>query len=226
MRIFDIFKNKEQKSSPAQEDYAKAKSQFENGDFQDSLGTLSWGFKKDIDFLPLYELSALCLKKLGADEESQLFNVALKKPKSFETFNNLGVHFYEIGHYDLALPFLEKAVSINSTKSNTVHDLALVYSRRFQIDRALETLEINNPKNDFWNFWFWCKLRVLAGKTEGIKEELQELISVLNNEPNQIHLFLAFEYHLKLNQQGFSSKFPYLHLHLVLKVYLYQSYLL
>ena len=185
MGLFDIFKKKEQKSSPAQEDYEKAKELFDSSDFQGALGALSWGFRKDIDYLPLYELSAVCLEKLGAHDESQLFKVTLKRFKSFESFNNLGLHFYEVGHYDLALPFLEKALSIDSTKNDTVHNLAIVYSRRFQIEKAIETLEVGNPKNDFWNYWFWCKLRILAGKTEGIAEGLNELNSVLDNEPNQ-----------------------------------------
>ena len=185
MASLDLSKNKEQNPSPAQEDYDRAKQQFDNGNFQDALGALSWGFQKDVDFLPLYELAVSCLKKLEAEYESQLFEAVLNEPNSFESFNNLGLHFYEDGHYDLALPFLEKAVSIDSTKDDTAHSLAIVYSRRFQIEKAIETLEINNPQNDFWNYWFWCKLRILAGKTEGIEEGLNDLITLLDQAPNQ-----------------------------------------
>lgn len=186
MGIFDIFKKEKSEKSEAKQDFEKAVSQFEAGEYQEALRTLSWGFRKDIGLKPLYELSAKIFFKLGATEGKELFEAALKNFKKFESFNNLGTHFYNLDHYDLALPFLEKAVKIDPSKSNTVHDLALIYSRRFQIDKAIGVLEKNNHhQNDFWNYWFWCKLRILGNKPDGIEDALDELTAVLDQEENQ-----------------------------------------
>ncbi len=185
MGIFDIFRSKSNNDSVALEDYRKANSLFENGDFQESLRTLSWGFRKDVNFKPLYELAEKCLLKLGGEEEAQLFKNATKRFNSFQPFNNLGLHFYNEGHYDLALPFLKKAVEIDSTKGDTVHDLAIVYARLFNIQEAIKVLEKNRPENDFWDYWFLTKLRILANQTKGVENDINELFAVLNNEPDK-----------------------------------------
>ncbi len=191
MELFNFLKTKGQNQSPAMEDFLKAKEQFEKNEFQDSLNTLSGGFRKDIDCMPLYELAIKCLEKLGAEDEAELFRKALEHREKFESFNNLGTHFYDVGYYDLATPFLEKAVSIDPTHTDTIHDLSIVYARRFQISKAVKILEENHPKKDFWNYWFWCKLRILEGKPQGVREGLNELMSVLDKEPNQDDVIVA-----------------------------------
>jgi tetratricopeptide (TPR) repeat protein len=185
MGIFDIFKSIQQNNSEALEDYNKANTLFESGDYQESLRSLSWGFRKDINFKPLYKLAENNLIKLGGQEEASLFSNALKSFNNFEPFNNLGTHFYNEGHYDLALPFLKKAVQINPSNNDTVHDLAIVYSRRFNIKEAIQVLEENNPKADFWNYWFLTKLRILNGQTHGIQSDINELFEVLNGESDK-----------------------------------------
>ncbi len=186
MGIFDNFKKKNEKKSEAKEIFDNANRQFDAGNYQAAFQTLSWGFRKDIDYKPLYELSAKILFKLGLTEEKKLFENALKKFNKFESFNNLGNYFCDVEHYDFALPFLEKAIQIDSSKGETLHDLALVYSRRFQIDKAIGVLEKNDyHKNNFWSYWFWCKLRILNNQPDGIKEVLNELTTVLDNEENQ-----------------------------------------
>lgn len=182
MRLFDFLKNKSQKESEAKTDYQKALEKFNNNQFQDALKNIASGFEKDLDYKPLYELSAKCLEKIGAHDEAELFTKVIHAPNQFEPYKNLGTHFYESGYLNLALPFLERAVSIDSSNLDTVHDLALVYARRFQIEKAVKVLEDNHPQNDFWNYWFWCKLRILYGKTEGVEKALNELKAVLEKE--------------------------------------------
>src|SRR5690606_10292366 len=69
--------------------------------------------------------------------------------------------------------------------SDLVHDLALVLARRFRIEEAISVFEENNALDGFWNYWFWCKLRVLAGKPEGVLEGLEQLSEVLDGEADQ-----------------------------------------
>ena len=186
-----ISKNNKEDKSKAKEDFENATSQFEAGEYQSALRTLSWGFQKDVNFKPLYQLAVKILAKLGATEEKELFEVALNNCQEFEPFNNLGTHFYNLAYYDLALPFLEQALKIDSSKSDTVHDLALVYSRTFQIDKAIEILENNNPQNDFWNYWFWGKLRILGNRPDGIEDALDKLTAVLDQAKNQQDVKIA-----------------------------------
>lgn len=184
MGIFNLFKSKTNNNSEALEDYNNAYSSYENGEYQESLRTLSWGFRKDVNFNPLYELSEKCLVKLCGQDEANLFRNARKNFNNFQPFNNLGTHFYNEGNYDLALPFLRKAVEIDSKNSDTVHDLAIVYARRFNIKEAIKVLENNNPQDDFWNYWFLTKLRILDNQSNGVENDINELFAVLNNEPD------------------------------------------
>jgi tetratricopeptide (TPR) repeat protein len=184
MGIFNLFKSKTNNNSEALEDYNNAYSSYGNGEYQESLRTLSWGFRKDVNFKPLYELSEKCLVKLGGQDEANLFRNARKNFNNFQPFNNLGTHFYSEGNYDLALPFLRKAVEIDSKNSDTVHDLAIVYARRFNIKEAIKVLENNSPQDDFWNYWFLTKLRILDNQTNGVENDINELFAVLNNEPD------------------------------------------
>lgn len=52
MGLFNFLK-KQPDSSPAQEDVTKAKEHFDKGEFQESLRTLAWGFKKDVNYKPI-----------------------------------------------------------------------------------------------------------------------------------------------------------------------------
>jgi len=80
---------------------------------------------------------------------------------------------------------LQKAHDLNPSDFNTAHDLAIVYARRFQIQKGIEVLERNNPTNDFWNYWFWLKLKVLSGDTNEVTKGLNQLKTVLDTVKNQ-----------------------------------------
>jgi len=94
MKLFDLFKNKKEDNSAAKEEYEKALKSYEKDSYQEALGILSWGFKKDSNYKPLYKLSANCLEKLGATEEAQLFINTIENFNKFESFNHLGTHFF------------------------------------------------------------------------------------------------------------------------------------
>ncbi len=85
--MFKIFKKKEKEdpNSPAKEDWLVAKEQFEKGEYQNSLSTLIIGFKKDIYYRPLYDLSGNCLDKLGGTEEKSIISKSERqfKPRNF-----------------------------------------------------------------------------------------------------------------------------------------------
>jgi len=186
MGIFDFFKGKSSKESAANTDYVLANEQFKKGAYQECLRTLSVGFSKDVEFKQLYELSYNCLVKLGGDEEAALFKSVLFQPENFDSYNNLGRHFVESGNFKIAIPFLEKAMKIDSSYLETAHDLGLAYARTFRIIEAIEALEKNNPENDFWNYWYWCKLCILAGRTAGMEQNLMDLLAVLDSQKNQL----------------------------------------
>lgn len=186
MGIFDRFANKNTNNDlPETEEYKKAYGNYQEGNYQGALGALIWGFKKDVEYIKYYKLAAECLIKLDGADEAKLFQNAIKDMQSFEAFRDLGNYFFEQGNYDLAAPFFKKAVAIDPSHDYTVHDLALVLARRFQIAEAIKVLEENEALNDFWNYWFWCKLRVLAGQPEGIHEGLSQLLAALGQEEDQ-----------------------------------------
>ncbi|NBW36424.1 MAG: tetratricopeptide repeat protein [Cytophagia bacterium] len=188
MGLFDIFK-KQEDNSPAKEDLAKAKEHFDKGEFQETLRTLMWGFKKDADFKPLYKLAADSLRKLNAADEQLLFEAINKNINDSNAFHNLGNFYFSVGHYDLAQTFYEKTLQLNPNNEEVPHDLAISYARRFQISKAVEVLT-NSKSNDFWNLYFLNKCKILDKKVEGVQEAINDLQSFLEGQPNQDDLVI------------------------------------
>jgi tetratricopeptide (TPR) repeat protein len=187
--------------SEAIKDFEEASNLYESSDYQGALRALSWGFRKDVNYKPLYTLSVKALSMLEATQEATLFIEALNHFDQFEPFNNLGTHFFDAERYDLSIPFLEKAILLDASMSDTAHDLALAYSRTFQIDKALEVLETNHHhENDFWSYWFWCKLRILNNMPDGIEEALDELNDILNQMANQQELEIPRQKVTEINE--------------------------
>lgn len=185
MGLFDIFKSKTASNNEHPEEYTRALEKYNEGNYQEALGALVGGFRSNVDYKPFYELAILCLDKLGGGEESRLFKQALNNFNSSEAYKNLGAHFFGEEHYDLSLPFYKKALTLNPSDSEVAHDLAIVLSRRFQIKEAVDVLESSHPQSDFWNYWFWCKLKLLAGEPSGVEEGLNELSEILDQQSDQ-----------------------------------------
>jgi tetratricopeptide (TPR) repeat protein len=183
MGLFDVFK-KQDDNSPAKEDLAKAKENFDKGEFQETLRTLIWGFKKDVDYKPLYKLAADSLGKLNASDEQKLFEAINKNINDSNAFHNLGNFYFSIGHYDLAQTFYEKTLQLNPNNEEAPHDLAISYARRFQISKAVEVLT-NSKSNDFWNLYFLNKCKILDKKVDGVHKAINDLQSFLDGQPNQ-----------------------------------------
>lgn len=167
----------------AQECYDAATAQAEAGAYEEALGNLSQGFRHDVEFKPLYTLAAQILGRLGALEEQSLFEDALAHFSDYAPLNNLGIHFFHVAHYDLARPFLEKAIGIDASDGETRYALALIYARRFEIGRAIEVLEQDCQKV-FWSYLFWVKLHILDERTDGVDEALAELSAMLDEDPD------------------------------------------
>ena len=183
MGLFDKFKRQDE-NSPAKEDFTKAKELFNKGEFQETMRTLAWGFKKDVNYKPLYKLAADSLGKLDASEEQKHFEAIIKNIKDFNAFRNLGNFYFSVGHYDLAQTFYEKTLQLNPKDEEAPHDLAISYARRFQISKAVEVLT-NTTSNDFWNLYFLNKCKILDKKVDGVQEAINNLQVFLDEQPTQ-----------------------------------------
>jgi hypothetical protein len=184
MEIPDLFENPPG-HSPAEEPLARAQEQFDKGEYQDALGTLIRGFKEDVNYQPLYRLAAACLEKLGGDEEKELFDKAVENFDSFDSFQGLGTHFLDAGHYSLATPFLQKAHAFRPADIYTAHDLAVAYARRFQIAEAVEILEKVNAREDFSALYFLAKCKLLNRDITHVPDYIGSLEATIRNEADE-----------------------------------------
>ena len=172
--------------SLAKETLDIALSHYENGEYSQALGALATGFSQDIENPDLYALAAKCLGQFeGAEAEAKLFSDAQNDLNNFDSFVRLGDHFFSEDHYNLARTFYKRANHLDPKNGRIAHDYALVLARKFQIKEAINILEIADPTCEFWNYYFWCKLNILNGETEGIEEGLNSLLASLDQEPNQ-----------------------------------------
>ena len=178
--MFDFFKKKSQDNSdsPAREEWATAKEQFDKKDFSNALGTLINGFRKDLYHKPLYELASNCIRQMGGAQEAELFIKAANELGP-QTFTELGNHFYTVEHYPLTKIFLEEA--FRSTKDvELAHTLAIAYARRFDTKKAQNVLSEVRDKFDFWTFWFFVKMRILNNDRSQLYETIQELEAAID----------------------------------------------
>jgi len=169
----------------------KASNFLLNENYTEALRQLTFGFQQDVDFQPLYRVATQCLQAIDGQEEAQLFGAAADAPTSYATFSALGNHFYLMEHYDLAIPFLAKAHRLQPQQRESAHNLAVAYARRFRIEEALQILESINPMEDFWSCYYWCKLRVLQQRTEGVSDALAALRRVIEEHPKPEELEIA-----------------------------------
>jgi tetratricopeptide (TPR) repeat protein len=184
MGLFNIFK-KQADDSPARELFLEARGKFNDGDHQQALQTLIYGFRKDVDYRPLYELSIACLDKMGGEEEKQLFEEALRNFDSADPFIQLGTHFSSTGHYMLVQPFLEKALQLKPGDVDAAHDLAIAYARRFDIPKAVAALESVPAETDFWAFWFLTKCWLLNSEPAKAAPAIASMDRYLEQNPGE-----------------------------------------
>lgn len=183
MGIFDLFR-KQDDNSLAKEDLQKAREHFDQGEFQECLRALIWGFRKDVNYKLLYQLASDCLGKLNASDEQKLFTAVCKNQNDSSAYNNLGNFYFSVGHYDLAQAFYKKTIQLNPHNSEASHDLAICYARRFQINKAIDVL-VNSNSNDFWNSYFLNKCKILEKKIDGVQQSVNNLQFFLDQQPNQ-----------------------------------------
>ena len=186
MSIFDFLKKKDD-NSPAKEDLTKAKEHFDKGEFQETLRALTWGFRKDVNYKPLYQLAADCFGKLNAPDEQNLFTAVCKNQNDSNAYNDLGNSYFLAGYYDLAQVFYEKVIKLNPVNVKAPRFLAISYARRFQISKAIEVLT-NAKSNNFWILYFLNKYKILDKKVDGVQEALNNLQSFLEEHPDQVDI--------------------------------------
>jgi tetratricopeptide (TPR) repeat protein len=189
MGLFNIFK-KSENPSPAEEDFNGAKQDFDNGDYIECLRKLAWGFQKDVDHKPLYELAAKTLDNLGGIDEKELFLSVVKDPNDANVYAQLGNFYYEQEHYDLARVFFEKTLKIDSNYEDVKHSLAISYARRFQIGEAIKVLN-NSDQTDFWNIYFLNKCKMLDKQTFGVSESITGMQNFLAKYEDQESVAVA-----------------------------------
>jgi hypothetical protein len=178
MKLFDLFKSRNE-GSPAKEHLDRAQELYDNGKYAEALRALTWGFIKDVDYMPLYKLAVASLAKLEAEDERQLFDAVLNHPGEFKSYNDMGNHFSNARHYTLAQPFLGRAHELNERNVDTAHELAIAYARTFQIGRAVDVLTSVNYRRDLWATYFMYRCRILDGSLDGLDESIQEAIDHL-----------------------------------------------
>ncbi|PSK95323.1 tetratricopeptide repeat protein [Taibaiella chishuiensis] len=172
-------------ASPAEEDLQKAKADFEAGNFQDALRASGWGFRKDADYLPLYEIAAQCLEALEAPEEQALYEAVLRNPSDATAYQELGNYYFSNGMYDLAQPFYERSLLLAPGNAEARHDLAIAYARRFNMNKAIEVLSATAGAYDFWDLYFLTKCRILNRETENARDATNELVAFLDAQQEQ-----------------------------------------
>lgn len=160
-------------------DYLKeAIINFENEHTTDAWSNILQALKLDIDNIALYENAVKILSKLGASNEANLFQAVVNNPSSADAYNYIGQFFFDNEEYPLTISFLEKSLSLDPGNVLIEHDLAIAYTRNFDIYRSIEILE-KSSANDFWHIYFLTKCRLLTEQTEQLEHSIQVLSDMI-----------------------------------------------
>ncbi|ANE52111.1 tetratricopeptide repeat protein [Flavisolibacter tropicus] len=189
MALFNRF-NDQSDNSPAKEEWQSAKEHLDNNEYHECLQALAWGFRKDVNYMPLFQLATDCMGAIGAVDEQKLFEAVCSNQNDAKAYYDLGKTYSSIEHYDLAQVFYEKALLLDPKNEELPHDLALCYARRFNVSKALEVLT-NNPPNDFWGLYFLNKCKILNQKMDGVQEFVNDLMAFLQEQPDQERVAVA-----------------------------------
>jgi tetratricopeptide (TPR) repeat protein len=156
--------------SPAEKHYSFAMAAFKENNYRETLRLLTCAFIEDSAFKPAYELVCQCMEQLSFSDEAKLFREVLGHFDNYEAFYNLGYYYIDIGQNKLAIPFLERALTLSGGSCEVAIELSVAYNSQFQPEKALEVLKRVDLGSDFWAWYqyYWCAL--LSGEVEGIYE--------------------------------------------------------
>lgn len=161
-------------SSPAKKYHDEARKALQEGNPQQGLSQLTFGFCADPSHKPLYELAISCLQQFeGTEEEVDLFKVALSHFDDPHAFYDLGYHFIDVGHDRLAIPFLERAHRLDPSAVEVATELAIAYAGEFQPRKGRDVLAQVSYQEHFWAAYqyYWCSL--LCNETEGVEDYIK-----------------------------------------------------
>ena len=124
-----------------------------------------------------------------AVKAARIFESIGKKKNLYQVYNHLGLLYNDLGRYDLAVSYHEKAKNlINSLenpyifKERTLNNLSLVYQKQGKYDEAISVLDeaLENKELDSLNRNLYAKLldnraynRFLKGDTTGVRKDFE-----------------------------------------------------
>lgn len=146
--------------SSEQSSLEAALEQYEQGNFKECLRLLVFAFTAAPSDVRCYQLAANCLSKMGENDEAAMFERALNKFTDANAFYDLGYHFIDVGHDRLAIPLLERALSLRPGDAEIGLELAIAYCGQFQVHNAREVLLTCERGRNFWvNYqYYWATL--------------------------------------------------------------------
>src|SRR5690606_784673 len=159
---------------PAHEDWEKAKRLYNQGEYEECLYALSPGFRRDVNYRPLYQLAVDVAAQLDAPEAQELFASVLRNPEDAEAFDMLGNMYIEGHDLELARVFLEKSIAIDPGNHGALHDLAACHFRIGAIDMAIDTLANTQHREFSTTFWL-NEYKILNGDVRGVQESIDQL---------------------------------------------------
>lgn len=149
--------------SPARTWMAQAREAFHQGDHREALKHLRQGFLADADHRPLYHLASDCMGALNRQKEAHLFQVAHDEFRNPDAFFVLGNHFNHNNQFEIATPFLQRAIRLQPNHHRALLELSVALSSRFQIREAIQVLQSAESEQHFWTAFQLHYLQILAG---------------------------------------------------------------
>lgn len=134
---------------------------------------LKVGFSKDSTYKPLYKLAGDCLANLKGEHEAALFHAAFEDFKNAEKFYQLGAHFNKVNYFDLAVPFLDRALRLDVSLLKAALELSIAHASRAGIKEAIFALNRVQYTHNFWTTFQMQYLRVLLADVKDAKEFIE-----------------------------------------------------
>ena len=146
-------------------------------------------------------LGYLTINQINIWKNPEIFwnHVISAFPKTFpEAYNNLGNYYAKTGRLEKAIPFYEKALSLNSNFTEAYNNLGLIYAKKGRFDEAIaeykKAININPHVAEIHT-----NLGLVYAKKDRFDEAITEYKKALAINPNilKVHNNLGIAYYQK-----------------------------
>jgi len=163
--------------------FTEGKKYYDKGDGERAVDYFTYAIELRPDYYDAYMWRSIAYRNLVWDHDKSLEDAKVLvelRPKSAESYNQLGWSYYEMVRDDEAMVHLNKALEMNSNLSWALLARGIIYHRRGEYDKAIkdQTFSLEGEFKIFWAYYWRAESYWAKGKKQAAIEDMTEAINL------------------------------------------------